>query len=110
MKYYFEESTNKIVRGRRETAIVSTVNEDIMQTKGDDITCPVTPLYHKWETTKPLHEDQEQKLLSKIVQQVVKSAYSRWSSWSVPYSDWKDKRLRNVKTEKVCVFDHNIVD
>ena len=47
MKYYFEERTNKIVRGKRETTIVSTVNEDIMQAKGDDITCPVTLLYHK---------------------------------------------------------------
>ena len=47
MKYYLEERTNKIVRGRKETTIVSTVNEDIMQTKGYDITCPVTPLYHK---------------------------------------------------------------
>ena len=44
MRYYFEERTNKIFRGRRRTTIVSTLNEDIKRTKGDDITFPVTPL------------------------------------------------------------------
>ena len=43
-KYYFEESTNKIFRGRRRTTIVSTLNEDIKRTKEDDITFSVTPL------------------------------------------------------------------
>ena len=29
VRYYFEERTNKIFRGRRRTTIVSTLNEDI---------------------------------------------------------------------------------
>ena len=32
MRYYFEERTNKIFRGRRRTTIVSTLNKDIKQT------------------------------------------------------------------------------
>ena len=60
MKYYFEERTNKIFRGRRRTTIGSTLNEDIMRAKGYDITCPVTPLYHKSD-----YEGQEQKALVK---------------------------------------------
>ena len=44
MRYYFEERTKKIFRGRRRTTIVSNLNEDIKRTKGDDITFPVTPL------------------------------------------------------------------
>ena len=44
MRYYFQKRTNKIFRGRRRTTIVSTLNEDIKRTKGDDITFPVTPL------------------------------------------------------------------
>ena len=47
MKYYFEEWTNKIFRGRRRTTIVSTLNEDIKRTKEDDITFPVTPFVSK---------------------------------------------------------------
>ena len=44
MRYYFEERTKKIFRGRRRTTIVSNLNQDIKRTKGDDITFPVTPL------------------------------------------------------------------
>ena len=44
MRYYSEERTKKIFRGRRRTTIVSNLNEDIKRTKGDDITFPVTPL------------------------------------------------------------------
>ena len=92
MRYYFEERTNKIFRGRRRTTIVSTLNEDIKRTKEDDITFPVTPLILQNLYTKA----KNRKLWSKIVQQVVKSAYSRWSRWSMPHSDRKEKRLRNV--------------
>ena len=42
MRYYFEERTNKIFR--RRTTIVSTLNEDIKQTKKDGITFSVTTL------------------------------------------------------------------
>ena len=44
MRYYFQERTNKVFRGRRRTTIVSNLNEDVKRTKGDDITFPVTPL------------------------------------------------------------------
>ena len=44
MRYYFEGRTNKNFRRKRRTATVSTLNEDIKRTKGDDITFPVTPL------------------------------------------------------------------
>ena len=39
MRYYFEERTSKIFRGRKKTTI-----EDIMRTKEDDIAFPVAPL------------------------------------------------------------------
>ena len=73
MRYYFEERINKIFRGRRRITIVSTLNEDIERTKEDDITFPVTPLIlqNLYTTAK------NRKLWSKIVQQVVKSTYSR---------------------------------
>ena len=44
VRYYFEERTKKIFRGRKRSTIVSTLNEDIKRTKGDYITFPVTPL------------------------------------------------------------------
>ena len=33
MRYYFEERTNKVFRGRRRTTIVTTLNEDIKRTQ-----------------------------------------------------------------------------
>ena len=77
MRYYFEERNNKIFRGRRRTPIVSTLNEDIKQTKGDDVTFPVTPLVSQVSLQNLYTKAKNRKLWSKIVQQVVKSAYSR---------------------------------
>ena len=76
MRNYFEERTNKIFRERR-TTIVSTLNEDIKRTKGDDITFPVTPLVSQVSLQNLYTKAKNRKLRSKIVQQVVKSAYSR---------------------------------
>ena len=77
MRHYFEERTNKIFRGRRRTTIVSTLNKDIKRTKGDDITFPVTPLVSQVSLQNLYTKAKNRKLRSKIVQQVVKSAYSR---------------------------------
>ena len=77
MRYYFEERTYKIFRGRRRTTIVSTLNEDIKRIKGDDITFPVTPLVSQVSLQNLYTKAKNRKLRSKIVQQVVKSAYSR---------------------------------
>ena len=77
MRYYFEERTNKIFQGRRKTTIVSTLNKDIKRTKGDDITFPVTPLVSQVSLQNLYTKAKNRKLWSKIVQQVVKSAYSR---------------------------------
>ena len=85
MRYYFEERNNKIFRGRRRTPIVSTLNEDIKQTNGDDVTFPVTPLVSQVSLQNLYTKAKNRKLWSKIVQQVVKSAYSRWSRWSMPH-------------------------
>ena len=65
MRYYFEKRTNKIFR--RRTTIVSILNEDIKWTKVSQVS--LLNLYTKAKNRK---------LWSKIVQQVVKSAYSRW--------------------------------
>ena len=92
----FEERTNKIFRGRRRTTKVNTLNEDIKWTKGVDITFPVTPLVSQVSLQNLYTKPNNRKLWSKIVQQVVKSAYFRWSRWSMPHSDQKEKRLRNV--------------
>ena len=96
MRYYFQKRTNKIFRGRRRTTIVSTLNEDIKRIKGDDITFPVTPLVSQVSLQNLYTKAKNRKLWSKIVQQVVKSAYSRWSRWNMPHSDRKEKRLRNI--------------
>ena len=95
VRYYFEERTNKIFRGRRRTTIVCTLNEDNKQTKRDDITFPVTPLVSQVSLQNLYTKTKNRKLWSKIVLQVVKSAYSRWSRWNMPHSDRKEKRLRN---------------
>ena len=76
-RYYFEERTNKIFTGRRRTTIVSTLNEDIKRTKGDDITFPVTPLVSQVSLQNLYTKAKNRKLWSKIVQQAVKSPYSR---------------------------------
>ena len=94
MRYYFEERTNKILR--RRTTIVSTLNEDIKRTKEDDITFSVTPFVSQVSLQNLYTKDKNRQLWSKIVQEVVKSAYSRWSQWSMPHSDRKEKRLRNI--------------
>ena len=65
IRYYLEERTNKIFRGRRRTTIVSTLNEGVKQTKGDDMTYPVTPLVSQSQSTESLHQGQEQKTLVK---------------------------------------------
>ena len=77
IRYYFEERTNKIFQGRRKTTLVSTLNKDIKRTKGDDITFPVTPLVSQVSLQNLYTKAKNRKLWSKIVQQVVKSAYSR---------------------------------
>ena len=77
MRYYFEERTNKIFRGRRRTTIVSTLNEDIKRTKEDDITLPVPPLVSQVSLQNLYTKTKNRNLWSKIVQQVVKSAYYR---------------------------------
>ena len=77
MKYYFEERTNKIFRGKRRTTIVSTLNEDIKQTKGHDITFPVTSLVSQVSLQNLYVKAKNRKLWPKIIQQVVKLAYSR---------------------------------
>ena len=70
MRYYFEERTYKIFRGRRRTTIVSTLNEDIKRTKGDDITFPVTALVSQVSLqnlyTKAKTESCGQRLYSKL--------------------------------------------
>ena len=77
MRYYFEERTNKVFRGRRRTTIVSTLNENIKRTKEDDITFSVTPLVSQVSLQNLYMKAKNRKLCSKIVQQVVKSVYSR---------------------------------
>ena len=77
MRYYFEERTNKIVRGRRRTNIVRTLNEDIKRTKEDDINFSVTPLVSQVSIQNLYTKAKNRKLWSKTVQQVVKLAYSR---------------------------------
>ena len=76
MRYYFEGRTNKNFRRKRRTATVSTLNEDIKRTKGDDITFPVTPLVSQVSLQNLYTKAKNRKLWSMIVQQVVKSAYS----------------------------------
>ena len=77
MRYYFEERTNKIFRGRKRTTIVTTLNEDIKRTKEADITFPIIPLVSQVSLQNIHTKAKNRKLWSKIVQQVVKSAYSR---------------------------------
>ena len=77
MRYYFEERANKIFRGRRRTNIVCTLNEDIKRTKEDDINFSVTPLVSQVSIQNLYRKARNRKLWSKIVQQVVKLAYSR---------------------------------
>ena len=77
MRYYFEERTNKIFRGRRRTTIVSTLNEEIKRTKEDGITFSVTPLVSQVSPQNLYTKAKNRKLRSKIVQHIVKSAYSR---------------------------------
>ena len=77
IRYYFEERTNKIFQGRRKTTLVSTLNKDIKRTKGDDITFPVTPLVSQVSLQNLYTKAKNRKLWSKIVQQAVKSPYSR---------------------------------
>ena len=55
-----------------------------------------TPRITSQSTETPLTKPKNRKLWSKIVLQIVKSDYSRWSRWSMPHNDRKKKRLRNV--------------
>ena len=71
MRYYFEDRTNQTFRGRRRTTIVSTLNEDIKRTKGDDITFPVTPLVSQVSLQNLYTKAKNRKLWSKTVQQAV---------------------------------------
>ena len=77
MRYYFEERTNKVFRGRRRTTIVTTLNEDIKRTRENDNTFPVTPLISQVSLQNIYMKAKNRKLCSKIVKQVVNSAYSR---------------------------------
>ena len=77
MRYYSEKRTIKIFRGRRTITIVTTLNEDIKRTKGDDITFLVTNLITQVSLLNLYTKVKNRKLWSKIVQQVVKSAYFR---------------------------------
>ena len=69
-RYYFKERTNKMFRGRGRSTILSTLNEGIKWAKGDDITFPVTPSYHKLayrtSTRRPRTESSGQILYSKL--------------------------------------------
>ena len=96
MGYYFEERTNKIFCGRKRTTIASTLNENIKQAKEDDITFPVTRLVSQVSLQNLYTKAKNRKLRSKIVKQIVKSAYSKWSRRSMPHSDRKEKRLLKV--------------
>ena len=75
--YYFEERTNKIFSGRKRTTIASTLNENIKRAKEDDITLPVTRLVLQVSLQNLYTKAKNRKLWSKIVKQVVKSAYSK---------------------------------
>ena len=70
IRYYFKERTNKMFRGRGRSTILSTLNEGIKWAKGDDITFPVTPSYHKLayrtSTRRPRTESSGQILYSKL--------------------------------------------
>ena len=72
MRYYFEDRTNNIFRVRRRTTIVSTLNENINWTKGDDITFQVKPLVSQVSLQNLYTKAKSRKLWSKIVQQVAK--------------------------------------
>ena len=76
MGYYFEERTNKIFSGRKRTTIVCTLNGNIKRAKEHEITFPVTPLVSQVSLQNLCTKDKNRKLQSKIVQKVVKSAYS----------------------------------
>ena len=77
MRYYFEERTQKVFRGRRRTTIVTTLSEDIKRTKENDTTFPVIPLISQVSLQNLYTKAKNRKLWSKIVKEVVNSAYSR---------------------------------
>ena len=77
MRYYIEERTNKVFRERRRTSIVTTLNEDMKRTRENDTSFPVTPLISQVSLQNLKTKAKDRKLWSKIVKQVVNSAYSR---------------------------------
>ena len=76
MRYYFEVRTNKKYRGRRRTTIVTTINRDIKRTREKYTKFPVTPLISHVSLQNIHTKAKNRTLWSKIVDQVVNSAYS----------------------------------
>ena len=105
MRYYFEVRTNKKFRGRRRTTIVTTINKDIQRTKLKYTKFPITPLISHVSLQNIHTKAKNRKLWSKIVDQVVNSAYSCWSDWNTFFMNWT--KGENAKKKKKEEEDHD---
>ena len=83
MRYYFEERTNKVFRGRRRTTIVTTLNEDITS-----------------QPAKHVYEGKKQKALVKDCKTSCKLTSFR--------CDWKEKRQQRRRRKNGALGVHDV--
>ncbi len=76
MRYYFEERSCKLFRGRKRTTIVTTLNEDIKRTRINNPNFPVSPIVSQVSLQNLYTKAKNRKLWTNIVKTVVESAYS----------------------------------
>ena len=105
MRYYFEERTNKVFRGRRRTTIVTTLNEDIKRTRENDNTFPVTPLISQVSLQSIYTKAKNRKLwkLVKDCKTSCKFGLFQMINMDPFHCDWKEKRQQRRKRKNdVC--------
>ena len=79
MRYFFEKRTTEKFKGGKRTKII-TINNDIKRKKEKYPSFQVTPLLSQVSLQNIYTKAKNRKLWTKIADQVVKSAYSSWST------------------------------
>ena len=76
MRYFFEKRTTEKYKGGKRTTIITTINNDIKRTKEKYPSFQITPLISLVSLQDIYTKAKNRTMWKKIVDQVVKSAYS----------------------------------